>query len=344
MARPLVTVVGSLNIDLITRMDRVPEAGETLLSRSYDTGCGGKGANQAVACARLSRRGVGEAGSGSVDVQMIGAVGQDAFGKELVDSLRYNGIDTSKVEEVQGQKTGVAVIVVEESTGDNRIMVSPNANFSLRPEAFKGFGLDSRKPSLVVLQLEIPLPATYAVLEVARSRDIPVLLNPAPAQQLPAAVYKAVSHLVVNETEAAIITDTAYTQDGEGITKATLTALVELKVPHIVVTLGAKGVLYIDTKHALVYELAAELVKVKDTTAAGDTFVGAYATAVACHQKGEKTLESAQAAISWANQAAALTVQREGAQNAIPWLDEVPPYGSISPGKTRSIEEWYRDH
>ncbi len=343
MARPLITVIGSLNIDLITRVDRVPEAGETLLTQSYDTGCGGKGANQAVACARLSRHDVNEAGF--VDVEMIGAVGQDAFGKELVESLKQNGIDSSRVDEVQGKKTGVAVIVVEEKTGDNRILMSPNANFCLCPEDFTDFGSTSersRKPALVVLQLEIPLPTIYAILEASRSNGIQVLLNPAPAQRLPPSLYEAVTHLVVNETEAAIITDTAYAQNGEGITKATLTALVGLGVPNIVVTLGAKGVLYVDTKEGYVFEAAAEKVKVKDTTAAGDTFVGAYATAAVRYQNPDHSLESAAAAVTWANRAAALTVQKEGAQKAIPWLGEVIPYGTIGTCTKSSIEEWLR--
>lgn len=344
MGRPLITVIGSLNIDLITRIDRVPEAGETLLTHSYDTGCGGKGANQAVACARLSRRGVNE--DGFVDVEMIGAVGRDAFGKELVQSLRQNGIDTSKVEEVQGKKTGVSVIVVEERTGDNRILFSPNANFCLQPEKFPDLEWVStvQTPALIVLQLEIPLPTTVAILEASLSYDIPILLNPAPAQQLPVHVYKAITHLVVNETEAAIITNTSYASDGKGITKEILKALIALGVPYIIVTLGAKGVLYVDTKQDKVYEVEAEKVHVKDTTAAGDTFVGAYATAVARYQQTENSFESAKAAICWANKAAALTVQKEGAQNAIPWHDEVAPYGPISTGRTRSIDDWYRDH
>ena len=341
MDRPLITVIGSLNIDLITRIKRVPTAGETLLTQSYNTGCGGKGANQAVACARLSRN--NERQPGAVDVHMVGAVGHDAFGKELVDSLRRNGVDTSNVEERQGQQTGVAIIIVEEDTGDNRILVSPNANFALRPERFKDFGTPSTKsywPSLIVLQLEIPLDTTLQILKAAHMRGLEVLLNPAPAQVLPPETFVAVTHLIVNESEAAIITRTADASSSGTFSKATVKQLLALGVPHIIVTLGSKGVLYIDTNKELIYELEAEKVEVKDTTAAGDTFVGAYATAIARHAGNGVGFEKARAAICWANRAAALTVQREGAQNAIPWLEEVTPNEVASVGTTRSIEEW----
>ena len=340
MAHPLISVIGSLNIDLITRMKRVPNAGETLLTQSYGTGCGGKGANQAVACARLSRNGQNQ--PGTVDVHMVGAVGQDAFGKELVDSLRRNGVDTSRVEERQGQQTGVAIIIVEEDTGDNRILMSPNANFSMRPESFKDFEIFSCPPTLIVLQLEIPLDTTLQILKVAHMRGLDTLLNPAPAQVLPPEAYKAVTHLVVNESEAAIITGTTDAESNGTFSKRTIKRLVALGVPYIIVTLGSKGVLYLDTDKGLIYELEAEKVKVKDTTAAGDTFVGAYATAIARHTGGGRSFETAQAAICWANQAAALTVQREGAQNAIPWLGEVTSYETTSAGTTRSIKDWLR--
>ena len=344
MPPPLINVIGSLNIDLITRVKRVPNAGETVLTQSYDTGCGGKGANQAVACARLSRNPGDQ--HGLVDVQMVGAVGTDAFGKELVGSLRSSGIDTTQVEERQGQSTGVAVIIIEEDTGDNRILMSPNANFSLRPEQFQSFAKASgrqRSPSLLVLQLEIPLDTTLQILEAAQDSDIEVLLNPAPAQVLPPEVYAAVTHLVVNESEAALITDTSSDQGEGSLSKETMKRLVALDVRYTIVTLGSKGLLLIDNKEGLLHELEAERVKVKDTTAAGDTFVGAYAVAISNSKEGCSNFKTAVAAVCWANKAAAMTVQTEGAQNAIPWLDEVSVYGETSTGTTRSIEAWLKE-
>ena len=334
MARPLVTVIGSLNIDLITRTTRVPRAGETLITSSYDTGCGGKGANQAVACARLSRRQGAE--HREVDVRMVGAVGRDAFGKELVDSLMHNGIDTRAVEEKEEYKTGVAVIIVEEATGDNRILMSPNANYSLRPEAFAAIEIPI--PKLIVLQLEIPLDTTLQILKAAKKQHVDVLLNPAPAQVLPPQVYDAVTHLVVNESEAAFITESS--QASESISKEAIKRLLAFGVHHVIVTLGSKGVLYFDTHGGLVHELKAEKVEVKDTTAAGDTFVGAYAVAIAKQQDGTRSFERTVAAICWANKAAAKTVQREGAQSAIPWLGEVDAYGGATAGLTHQIDDW----
>ena len=343
MARPLITVIGSLNIDLITRVKRVPNAGETLLTQSYDTGCGGKGANQAVACARLSRNGGSQ--PGTVVVNMVGAVGKDAFGNKLIDSLKGNGVDTSGVEERQGQQTGVAIIIVEEDTGDNRILMSPNANFSLQPESFKdftAFSQESQLPTLVVLQLEIPLATTLQILKAAHLRGLDVLLNPAPAQVLPSEAYKSVTHLIVNESEAGIITGAIDHESNGTLSRETVKKLAALGVPYIIVTLGSKGVLYLDNDKGLIYELEAEKVKVKDTTAAGDTFVAAYAIAIAHHAGSGHSFETARAAIHWANQAAALTVQREGAQDAIPWAGEVRPYEATSAGSTSLIDDWLR--
>lgn len=345
MSQPLIVVIGSLNMDHITRVRRVPKAGETLLTESYDTGCGGKGANQAVACARLSRNPGDQ--HGIVDVQMVGAVGVDTFGKQLVDCLQRSGIDTAQVEEKQGQKTGVAVVIIEEDTGDNRILMSPNANFSLRPETFKNLAnapAHRRSPSLLILQLEIPLDTTLQILKAAHDVGLEVLLNPAPAQVLPPVAYEAVTHLVVNESEAATITKFSHDETEERPSKETIKRLVALGVHYTIVTLGARGVLLIDTRERLIHELEAEKVQVNDTTAAGDTFVGAYAVAVSNRKDGCSSFKTALAAICWANKAAAVTVQRKGAQNAIPWLDEVPVYGETSTGVTQSIEVWLQEH
>lgn len=345
MSHPLITVIGSLNMDLVTRVRRVPNAGETLLTQSYDMGCGGKGANQAVACARLSRHPGDQ--HGLVDVEMVGAVGVDTFGQELVDSLRRSSIDTAQVDEKQGEKTGVAVVIIEEDSGDNRILMSPNANFSLRPETFQNLAnapAYRRSPSLLILQLEIPLDTTLQILKAAHDVGLEVLLNPAPAQVLPLTAYEAVTHLVVNESEAATITESSHDKAEASLSKEVITRLVAFGVHYTIVTLGARGVLLIDTQEKLIHELEAEKVQVNDTTAAGDTFVGAYAVAVSNQKIGCSNYKTALAAICWANKAAAVAVQRKGAQNAIPWLDEVPVYGETSTGITQSLEAWLREH
>ena len=333
MSKPCITVIGSINIDIITRTSRIPAAGETIISQSFDTGHGGKGANQAVACARLSRKKDDELGE--VEVRMDGAVGADTFGEELIHGLRANGVTTTGIHRIQGERTGAAVVIVEEQTGENRILMSPNANYSLRPSAY--VQISGQLPNLIVLQLEIPLDTTLQILQTAQRMGIDVLLNPAPAQTLPKEAYSAVTHFVVNESEAAIITSSvdmnpSWTEWGDHFER-----LVALSVHHIIITLGGAGVIYLDTYEQKVWRFNAEKVDVIDTTAAGDTFVGAYAIAAMANAK---TGWHTAAAVEWANTVAAKTVERRGAQSAIPWLDEVPAYRGHSNQAHETFDEW----
>lgn len=335
MSKPCITVIGSINIDLITRTSRIPAAGETIISQSFDTGHGGKGANQAVACARLSRKKDDELGQ--VDVRMDGGVGADTFGEELIEGLRANGVTTTGIRRIEGEKTGAAVVIVEEKTGENRILMSPNANYSLAPDAY--VELSGQLPSLIVLQLEIPLNTTLQILQTAQRMGVDVLLNPAPAQTLPKEAYSAVTHLIVNESEAAIITSSvdmkpSWTKWGDHFER-----LIALNVQNIILTLGGAGVIYLNTYEQKTWRFYAEKVDVIDTTAAGDTFVGAYAIAVMANAK---TGWHTAAAVEWANTVAAKTVERRGAQSAIPWLDEVPAYWGRCNQAYESFDEWRR--
>ncbi|KAL9100491.1 MAG: hypothetical protein Q9163_004146 [Psora crenata] len=319
MTIPLINVIGSLNMDLVIRTARLPAAGETLISQSFDTGCGGKGANQAVACARLSRH-RSSPRQGLVRIKMIGAVGDDLFGRDIVKGLQEVGIDATCIKIRDGEKTGVGAVIVEEQSGENRILLSPNANYSIRPDDFST--LPPPQPDLIVLQLEIPVDTTLQILRVAKEYEIEVLFNPAPAQKLPDDAFKAVTHLVVNESEAAILTgnegkDLDWSRDGSHMDQ-----LIRLGVRHLIVTLGARGVRYVYTDGPVSAIFGAEKVQVKDTTAAGDTFVGAYAVAI-LRNRNDRSFEAMSEAVIWANKAAAKTVEREGAQCAIPWSDEV---------------------
>ena len=317
---PTINVIGSLNTDLVSRVTRVPAGGETLITKSFDTGSGGKGANQAVACARLSRR-KGEF-DGLVSVHMFGAVGDDSFGKDLKRGLEDNGISTSGVVEKQGEKSGVAVIIVEEDSGENRILMSPNANYSLKPEDFlelpKQFG---HFADLIVLQLEIPLDSTLQILKTAYEHKVEVLLNPAPAQKLPKEAYKAVTHLIVNESEAAAITDNEEKNIDWANECPERQMLLDLKVPQVIITLGEHGVCLMTGERVALID--GHKAQVKDTTAAGDTFVGAYAVAMTTNKK-DRSFAAVFAGVEWANKAAAKAVEKEGAQASIPWLDDVP--------------------
>ncbi len=321
MPTPQITIIGSLNTDLITRTSRLPSPGETLLPHSFATGSGGKGANQAVACARLSRVQKSTTPA-DLTIRMIGAIGSDTFGQDLVSDLQSNGIDVSGVVKKEGERSGVAVIIVDEATGENRILMSPNANFSLKLGDFEGLGA-AEVPGLLVLQLEIPVEVTLQILKVAREKGVEVLMNPAPARVLPREGWEGVEHLIVNEGEAAVVVGgvgkgVSWLQGGEHVDR-----IVGLGVRHVVVTLGSEGVVYIDTRLRRRWVFRAIDVEVVDTTAAGDTFVGAYAVAVV-QQRGRKG--NVAAAVKWANMAAAKTVERRGAQAAIPWLNEIKTF------------------
>ncbi|KAF2091049.1 ribokinase-like protein [Saccharata proteae CBS 121410] len=324
---PVIAVVGSLNVDLVTRTSRVPSAGETLTAQSFDTGFGGKGANQAVACARLSRTQAQAAGKHGedVEVRMIGALGDDEFAGGFLESLQKDGLNTSEIQKVADQKTGVAVIIVEEKTGENRIMFSPGANYHVPAR-----NLVKDDTDLALFQLEIPLEVVMLNIREAKARGIDVMINPAPAVELPNEVFQGLNHLVLNESEAAILSgQTAESVDASSDLDAVASDFLRKGVRNLIITLGADGVYYQTAdRHAQSLpgkRVHAQKVEVVDTTAAGDTFVGAYAVAVArSRSPSAKTTFDIDAAVEFANRAAALTVQRKGAQAAIPWLDEVP--------------------
>lgn len=313
---PRITILGSLNIDLVSYVPHHPLPGETLTSSSYATSPGGKGANQAVACAKLSRD--SSLANASAVVSMVGAVGADTYGQQLIDSLTGYGVDTAPVAVLDGGKTGVAIIIVDEPTGQNRIVLSPEANYSLQPDGFDT--IPGPRPDLLIMQLEIPFATVIRALGAAKASSIPVLLNPAPAQELPLAAYDGLAHLIVNETEAALLSGATEQELEDPAGMQRVGALfIERGVQNVVITLGGRGVYYANKagQSALVPALKAEVV---DTTAAGDTFVGSYALAVVAAGSGIFDIDTA---VKEANRAAAKTVARRGAQISIPWKDEL---------------------
>ena len=320
---PLIRVIGSLNADMVSVTPRFPEAGETLTARSFTTSAGGKGANQAVACGRLSRpqqQQQQQASSTGVKVEMIGAVGglDGHFSTLLKPTLEKSGVDTSRIRTVEGAYTGVAVIIVDDSAGgENRILFSPGANYEGMkpvPEVF-GLGLvpspQAPVPDVIVLQAEIPVESVVGILRgVLEARrdgrvgegEVEVVFNPAPAPPggLPEEVYPAIDHLIMNETECEIMAPEGM---GESKSESGRREMVAdyfhgLGVRFVLVTLGAKGVWFSagdkgDASARFRNEIpAAKVEKVVDTTAAGDTFVGGYAVQVARwreeRRKGEK--------------------------------------------------------
>ena len=320
-ALPLISVFGSLNIDQVAYVPHFPQPGETLTATSTALSPGGKGANQAVACAKLSRArpapGADASASASAAVRMTGAVGADAHGALLRANLARHGVDAGGVRTADGAATGAAFITVEEPTGENHIVLAPGANHAVTAADAEA-ALDGA--DLLVMQLEVPLAAVEAAAAGAARRGVPVLLNPAPAVPLPEGVLAGLAHLVLNETEAAVLAPCAASEldTAEGLGDVAR-GFVGRGVGHVVITLGGRGVYYSAAGGGEGLVLAEEA-KVVDTTAAGDTFVGQYALEVVAARGGAFDIE---AAVRKANRAAAKTVERKGAQDSIPWRDEL---------------------
>ncbi len=296
MAR--VVVVGSLNMDLVVPVPRHPRPGETAIGGDLAQHAGGKGANQAVAAARLGAA-----------VRMIGRVGEDAFGRALIANLESEGVDKSDVRALVGVPTGVALITVD-ARGENAIVVSPGANARLRPEDLDPASFAGA--AVVLLQLEIPLETAIRAAELGRAAGTFVILNAAPARPLPRALLEPVDLLVANEHEAAAILEAAPPDTAEEA--LILARRLVRRVPAAVVTLGEKGLAYAGREGS--GTRPAFPVQAVDTTAAGDAFVGALAAAIA---EGAPLPE----ALRFGAAAGALAATRPGAQPSLPRRDEV---------------------
>jgi len=300
MMSATIVVVGSLNMDLIMRMDRAPAGGETLPGRDFVTLPGGKGANQAVACARMGAR-----------VAMVGRVGADANGEVLRSALAADGIDVSEVDALTTAHTGVAMIWVEEG-GQNRIALAAGANGLLDAAGVERGAALIDAATMLIVQLEVPMATVEAAVARAHRAGVTVLMNAAPAAALPASLWPQIDILVVNESEAAVLSDIAVV---DPVSAATAGVNLRERGPdRVLVTLGAQGVVVVDasgTRHA-----PARPVQAVDTTAAGDTFIGALAAAL-CEGR---TLDDA---VALGQAASALCVTRHGAQASIPYRHEL---------------------
>ncbi|NGQ95852.1 ribokinase [Brevibacillus sp. SYP-B805] len=299
-----IAVVGSINMDLVVTASQLPVAGETILGEQFQTIPGGKGANQAVAAARLGAR-----------VAMVGAVGDDMFGRRMRDQLQQEGVEITHVKVVPGQATGVAMIQVSQA-GENTIVVVPGANHALRPDDIEEAEQAIAEADVMLVQLEIPLATVAKAVEIAERSGTMIILNPAPAQPLPDTLLAKTDLLTPNETELAVLTTGKATAYGDMMTL--VAALKErLGKGNLLVTRGEKGVYYeIDGQRG---EQPAYAVKAVDTTAAGDSFNAGLATRIA---EGASWKE----AIDFASRVAALTVTRFGAQSSLPTRKEVDAF------------------
>ncbi len=295
-----VVVFGSVNMDLVVEVQRLPLAGETLLGQNFFTAPGGKGANQAVAAARLGSH-----------TRMVGRVGQDVFGTTLRDSLATDGVDIGGVEQDRSAPSGIAAIAVD-AAGQNTIVVVPGANGTLDETdlvRLEDALVDAR---VLLLQLEIPVPLVTAAARAARRHNVTVILDPAPAQPLPPELYALVNILTPNQSEASTLTGIPV-RDRETAARAAA-ILLEHGVRSVIVKLGADGAYWAtaaDAGWVPPFSVAAI-----DTVAAGDAFNGALATALASGRVWNEALR-------WAAAAGALATTKPGAQAAMPRLDEL---------------------
>ncbi len=306
---PKVTVIGSVNTDLVIKAPKLPDPGETILGGSFAVIPGGKGANQAVAAARLGAQ-----------VIMLGSVGDDTFGERLRAGLAADGIDVAPVRVARGVASGVALITVDQQ-GRNTIVVASGANMQLTIADVDAVEDAISTSQVVMLQLEVPLDVVVHAAQLARSKGVTVVLDPAPARPLPPTLYQSVSVIHPNELEAQILTGVPV-PDEHGARLAAA-RLLQMGCSAAIIKLGARGVFVATASSA--ESVPGIPVDVVDTTAAGDAFAGALAVAL-----GEsRTLSEA---ARFANVVAALKVTRLGAQPSMPTRNDVVAFA-----RTRGI-------
>jgi len=300
VSRPII-VVGSLNMDFVVRVDALPERGQTVSGREFTMLPGGKGANQACAAGRL--------GGGC---QMVGRVGRDVFGEQLKVSLAADGVDTTRVLSTDGEATGVALIPVEEG-GQNLIVVAGGANLRLRPADVEA-ALENAPSGLLLLQLESPPETVEAAITLGRRRGMTIVLDPAPARPLSPALVGGLDILTPNETEALVLLGRGGSAVSVGEAAELGRQLLDLGPRAVILKLGANGAYLTDRSTSR--HFPARPVDAVDATAAGDTFNGALAVALA---EGRDMAD----AIDFAVTAASISVTRPGAQASIPTRGEV---------------------
>ncbi|WP_394234860.1 ribokinase [Niallia oryzisoli] len=296
-----IAVIGSNMVDLITYIDKMPKEGETLEAPSFELGCGGKGANQAVASAKLGSK-----------VMMLTKVGDDIFGGNTIQNLEKFGIDTTFACKVPGTPSGVAPIFVDPQS-KNRILIVKGANQHLLPAEIDKAAEQLKKCSVIVLQLEIPLETIYHAIDFGVEHHIPVILNPAPAsKELDFDYVCKCDFFMPNETELEILTGMPV--ETEEQVRAAASYLIEKGVKNVIVTMGSRGVLWATKKQ--IQRVDAYRVDAIDTTGAGDAFIGCFTH---YYVETKDVLQAIQMATGFA----ALSVTKRGTQISYPSKDEL---------------------
>ena len=298
---PRVTVVGSLNMDLVIRSPHIPVPGETILGSDFQTIPGGKGANQAVAAARLG-----------ANASMIGRLGNDSFADVLLDNLAASGVEARYVSRDDQSPTGVALIVVDDQ-GENSIVVASGANMRVEEADVNAAKSLIASSDVIVLQLEIPVASVLRAAQIAKQHSVKVVLNPAPARELPDELFDLVDVLVPNETETALLSELEINSPAELNQAARM--MLNRGVGAVAITLGDRGALLTNSEHDGLDFPAFEIDPL-DTTAAGDAFVAGLGVHLA---SGNPLADC----IQWGNAAGALAAMRFGAQTSAPSREEV---------------------
>lgn len=297
-----VAVIGSSNTDMVVKTSRFPAPGETVLGGDFFMFPGGKGANQAVAAARMG-----------ADVRFFCIVGDDPFGHQALSGYAREGIQTDSIRIEKRVASGIALITVNDA-GENEIVVAPGANAKLTAQYLAEQAGQLKNSDLALAQLEIPLPAIRHLAQFCRENGIPLILNPAPARDLPPDVMQGLYGITPNQSETEKLTGIR-PHDPKTAAKAA-ESLQDRGVEHVAITLGAGGVYYMGPEGR--FRLEPPKVKALDTTAAGDVFNGVLAAGIAGGLSWKDSLGRA-------NQAAALSVTRMGAQSSAPFLSEIEP-------------------
>ncbi|PMC35913.1 ribokinase [Bacillus sp. UMB0899] len=293
-----IVVVGSINMDLVIFTNRFPNKGETIIGEEFHRIPGGKGANQAVAAKRLG-----------ANVDIIGCIGDDIYGKEVIGILDNEDIGTECISIIPNKNTGIALITVNKH-GENKIILSQGANSNLSPTQIRNSEHLIKKANVLLLQLEIPIESIVESVKIAKRHNIPVILNPAPAIKLEPALLEQIDYLIPNETESKQLVGKDF-----GDTEEIIDTLKEIGVSHTIVTLGEKGVVFNDQTGKIIH-IDAHKVKAIDTTGAGDAFNAAFGVSIA---EGKTITES----IHFAQTVAAYSVTKSGAQPSFPNRSEV---------------------
>lgn len=299
-----ILVIGSFMMDLVAKTSRAPREGETIIGYSFSQFTGGKGANQAVASARLG-----------AEVSILGKVGIDSFGDEQIKSLNLSHVNTQYILRDDRASTGVGFITLE-ADGKNRIIIIPGANMLLGPDDIINKEDLIKKSNFLILQLEIPLETVYKSIDIAYKYNRTIILNPAPSAKIDNEYLKKVTYFIPNEVEVKDFTGIDVMDRASA--KLAAKKLLKLGCQNVLITLGDKGVYFLNTNNEEHFVKGIE-VNAVDTTAAGDAFIGAFVFAL---QRGLGHLDC----LKFANASAALSVTRMGAQPSLPNLDEVKKF------------------